>query len=665
MSETKVEQKLASERADDFVRTSEELHETVKELAEARRRVARLSQELDNVRHERNLATEELHNMRVSVFWRATSPARKLFTRFPGLAGFLRRFARAIYRTATGKIFGDIRRRALTSGTQDASPTQREIKAEGVADRLSSESAARLLRDSQCPPSNAAIVSAKEYSPKISLIVPTYNTPSRYLYELIDSVHAQSYDNWQLCFADDGSSDESTKEIIRKAAAGDERIRVALCEENRGIGTASMEAVKLADGEYISMLDHDDVLAPGALSAVVAEIRKHRDVDMFYTDHAMMSKTGELLSVALKPDWSPEFFLNTNYVVHFKTVRKELFDKIEGFTGTHDLYTDGGLILKLMRAGAKIQHIPQVQYYWRMHERSVSDSSARKPGIIRAATDSVDKFLGWKGVSAHSVWATKLQQTGFGIYKLEFPERPIEKIAVVVIAWPGSSFEESFCETFERTVSGQTNIYFVGIGGQPPRPQKQYASSTVVRSQDEFDLFLQGIDAEAIVFVPTGALFPVCDWLAELTGYLNVSPDIGAVGGKVLDSSLKTDSGGIRLLPGLPTMSRGKVDTDHGYWFENTIANDVEAVSLRLMATRMNTIKEIGGPPVFEYDEGASIAYCLKLKEKGLRVVFNPWSKIVVSSEARPLKGVEQKLISKFGQLHDRYYHPQFDLHNA
>ena len=239
----------------------------------------------------------------------------------------------------------------------------------------------QLFAEANQRPRNAAIVDANLYSPLISILLPTYNTPTDFREKAVDFVAQQIYQNWELCIVDDGSTSELFAPILNRYAQRDVRIRVELSPTNGGVIKASQKALEMAKGGFVALLDHDDMLAPSALSSIVDILRSDTSVDVIYTDHINIRENGEPINVALKPGWSPEFFLSTNYIVHFKIFRRSLLIVVDGLNGTDRYLQDAGMMLKLYERGAKFVHCPKILYFWRVHKRSVASGADAKPEI--------------------------------------------------------------------------------------------------------------------------------------------------------------------------------------------------------------------------------------------------------------------------------------------
>jgi len=228
---------------------------------------------------------------------------------------------------------------------------------------------------------------SKEFKkqPLISIIMPTYNTPPEYLKKCIDSVILQSYENWELCIADDASTDSCVVEILEQYASQDSRIKYTVREANGHISLASNSAFEISSGEYISLLDHDDVLWPNALFEVVQCINQDNSIDFIYTDEDKINDGGETHSYPfLKPSWSPEFIESCNYITHFSTMKRKLFEKVGGFRKGYEGAQDWDLFIRIGEITNNIVHLPKILYSWRIHQASTASDTDAKPYVYEA-----------------------------------------------------------------------------------------------------------------------------------------------------------------------------------------------------------------------------------------------------------------------------------------
>ena len=205
------------------------------------------------------------------------------------------------------------------------------------------------------------------YRPKVSVLVPVYNTEEKWLRLCIESVLNQVYDNWELCIADGGSTKNHVRKVLEEYAQHDSRIKVKFLAENRGIAGNSNEALALAAGEFVGFLDHDDELSLSALYEVVKLLNENQDIDFIYSDEDKISTKGWRFYPHFKPDWSPDTLRSCNYITHFAVIRRKIVDDVGGFRTGYEGSQDYDLFLRITKRTQRIAHIPKVLYHWRSH----------------------------------------------------------------------------------------------------------------------------------------------------------------------------------------------------------------------------------------------------------------------------------------------------------
>lgn len=221
--------------------------------------------------------------------------------------------------------------------------------------------------------------------PLISILLPTYNTPETFLRECIESIIVQSYGKWELCIADDNSPDKNVVKIIQEYQAKDARIKLVQRKKNGHISEATNSALKLASGDFVALMDHDDVLWPNALYEFVNVIRSDKTVDFIYSDEDKIDGTGKVHSYPfLKPDFSPEFLESCNYITHFSCIRKTIMEEVGGFRKGYEGAQDWDLFIRISALTSNIVHIPKLLYSWRIHEASTASDTDAKPYVYEA-----------------------------------------------------------------------------------------------------------------------------------------------------------------------------------------------------------------------------------------------------------------------------------------
>lgn len=484
-----------------------------------------------------------------------------------------------------------------------------------------SHALSRLITQSATPAEKLARASSELYSPLISIIIPVYNTPSRFFREVLQSVFAQTYSNWELCLVDDGSSSDVTIAIFEEMEqSADTRVRTRRMEINSGIARASHAALELAKGEFVAFLDHDDLLTPNALSEVIESLRADADVDFIYTDHVMIDRDGYPKYYAEKPAWSPEFLLSTNYIVHFKVVRRGLLVSLGGLRNEVDNVQDLGMTCTLAGAGARIRHLPKPLYLWREHGASVAFSSAAKPGIENLLIQVYDRYLAQSGIAARQTWPDVVKVDRTGVFRLEFTgNRPT--VALIVLSRTLDEDEQGIRARFAPLMAPWVQLHIVTLG-----QTADGLAGIAVESDAAMLRFIHSLDAEIIAFASATGQYIGVNWLDRIVGYAAMDPMIGAAGGKVLDPWLQIRSGGMLSDEAgeYRTIAGGGFDNARSHWFIGQIASNVDAVSSQMMATRRSTLIEMGGIKFHEFGDAAGVAYSAALIQKGYRIVYDP-----------------------------------------
>ena len=239
------------------------------------------------------------------------------------------------------------------------------------------------------------------YEPRISIVIPAYRTRKKYLRELLRSIQKQTYGKWQLCIADGSGEDLCVEEVIRKYMARDSRIRYRKLEKNEGISGNTNEALKMADGDYILLCDHDDVIPPNALFELVKALQD-RDVEIVYTDEDKISMdSSRRFDPNFKPDFNPDLLCSTNYICHLFLFPRSFYEKYGGFREEFDGAQDHDLILRYTEKAGKIVHVPKILYHWRSHYGSTADNPESKAYAFENGARAVEAHYRREGIPAH------------------------------------------------------------------------------------------------------------------------------------------------------------------------------------------------------------------------------------------------------------------------
>lgn len=257
------------------------------------------------------------------------------------------------------------------------------------------------------------------YRPLISIVTPVFNTDPLLLKDCIESVLVQTYDNWELILVDDKSTHAEPREIIQKYADTDYRVKAIFNKKNLHISGATNEGLKVAKGEYIALLDHDDILYPHALFSIVKSVQKTKH-DFIYSDEDKLSEDGKVRSNPFfKPDWSPDFLRSINYITHFAVIKKSLINKVGGFRSEFDGAQDWDIFLRTTRDAKSIYHIQDVLYGWRMSSNSTAQNTEAKPYVVDAQRKALKDDARARGLVATIEQSKYIKDYWFVNYKVK------------------------------------------------------------------------------------------------------------------------------------------------------------------------------------------------------------------------------------------------------
>ena len=260
--------------------------------------------------------------------------------------------------------------------------------------------------------------------------MPVYNPPVHLLRSAVDSVRHQIYPNWELCIADDCSTDSDVRQLMDEYAASDERIKVVMRAENGHISTASNSALSIATGLWVAPVDHDDILADHALALVALSMSEHQDVGLFYSDEDKIDEAGQRRDPFFKPDFDPLLLNGQNYISHLSVFRKDLVDQVGGYREGYEGSQDWDLTLRVSEnlRPDQVVHIPHVLYHWRLHSNSTAALVSAKPYAIEAGERAVQDHLNRIGGSGRVVRVGRL---GHNRVCWTLPE-PAPQVTIVV-----------------------------------------------------------------------------------------------------------------------------------------------------------------------------------------------------------------------------------------
>ncbi len=471
-----------------------------------------------------------------------------------------------------------------------------------------------------------------EYMPKISVIVPMYNTPEKYLRELIDSLVNQTYSNFELCLAD-GS--ESKKDYVQVLVSSDKRIKYKFLNENKGISENSNEAIKLATGDYIALLDHDDVLPLHALYEIVKVINEDSKAEFIYTDEdKLMENLENRLGPHFKPDFAPDTLRSYNYICHFSIFKKSLMDRLDGFNKEFDGSQDYDIILRATEQANKIVHIPNLLYKWRMNEKSVALNSAAKPYAYEAAKRAISASLKRQNIDAEVIDSNIL-----GLYRVIYKVHGNPKVSIII---PNKNHYKDLKRCIDSIGKSTYKNYEIVIVENNSTDRDIFDYYDELKKNDNIKIETCNLDkfnfsklinygvekssGEYVILLNNDIKIITNDWIEILLG-ASQRDDIGAVGAKLLYKNGAIQHAGVVLNL---TGTAGHVNLfakpeEIGYMGRIMIQQNFSAITGALMMVSRKNFESVNG-----MDEKLSVAYndvdlCLKLRKKNKVILYDPY----------------------------------------
>lgn len=527
-----------------------------------------------------------------------------------------------------------------------------------------------------------------------SILVPLYNTPERFLREMIESVMTQTYGKWELCLAD-GSDDAHAfvGRICQEYRQKDSRIKYQKLAKNEGISGNTNECYKMATGNYIALFDHDDLLHPCVLFAYMQAICE-KDADYIYCDEATFkgNSINHMITLHFKPDFAPDNLLANNYICHFSVFGRELLESGELFRSQFDGSQDHDMILRLTAKAKHIVHIPRILYYWRSHKGSVASSIDAKTYAIDAAKGAVADHLTKLGYRNFEIESTRAFATIFRI-KYELTSRPLVSIIIpnkdhvddlsrcvesIINLSTYDNYEIVIVENNSETAEIRT--YYEEISRHPRVQVVEYKGDFNYSKINNFGV--QYAKGEYLLLLNNDTEVITPDWMEELLMYA-MRKDVGVVGAKLYYPDKTIQHAGIVIGLGAHRTAGHThyriPEANVGYMGRLCYAQDVTAVTGACMMVSKALYEELGG-----LDESFTVAlndvdFCLRVREKGLLNIFTPFAELYhYESKSRGSDKKDDRAL-RYQQESDRfrvkwadalakgdpYYNPNFSLDHS
>ena len=474
---------------------------------------------------------------------------------------------------------------------------------------------------------------------KFSILVPLYNTPEKFLKEMIDSVKDQTYQFWELCLADGSDSDHRyVGEICEEYTRNDLRIVYKKLEKNDGISENTNRCIEMSSGEYFGLLDHDDILHQAALFEVM-QVISDRNADFIYTDENTFSETPkDAYCPHYKPDFAPDNLRTQNYICHFSVFSRELLMKSGMFRKGFDGSQDFDMVLRLTENANCIMHIPKILYFWRAHSNSVALNVTAKPYAIIAAKKAISEHLeriGLEGTVTDSIVPST--------YKINYK---IHENPLISILIPNkdhiNDLEKCINSIKEKTTYNnyeiiiiENNSYNVSTFKYYQKLQSAYDNICIVKWEREFNYSainnfgFKHAHGDYIILLNNDTSIISPSWIEEMLMFAQRS-DIGAVGAKLYYPDNTVQHAGVIL--GLLTLAghshRNFNRNDYGYMGRLTFVQNMSTVTAACMMIPRHVFEEING-----FDESFEVAFndvdlCMRIRKAGYNIVWTPYAEL-------------------------------------
>lgn len=490
-----------------------------------------------------------------------------------------------------------------------------------------------------------------DYFPKISIITPLYNTPKHFFMEYIESIKNQTYSNWEICFVDASSK---TLDYIKDVIEKDERIKYKKLEKNNGISENSNEAIKMANGEFVALIDHDDIIAPNALYEIVEHLNKRPETDFIYTDEDKFENNIENRYFPFfKPDFSPDFLRSNNYICHLSVIRKTIIDEIGGFRKEFDGAQDYDLLLRVTEKTKNIYHIPKILYHWRVHNLSTAQNMNTKMYAIEAGRKAIKEHCDRIGLQAEVE-----NETPVGLYRVKYKVQGEPLISIIIPNKDSLSYLKVVIKTIEKSTypnyeiiivennSVKKNVFkYYDIIQKNPKIKVVYYKEKGFNFSKINNYGVQYANGEYLLLLNNDINVITPNWLEEMLA-LCQREEVGIVGAKLLYKDKTVQHAGVVLGMGgiAGHVNRTISDKAPGYYGRVKVINNFSAVTAACLMTKKELYEKVQG-----LDEQFKVAFndvdfCMKIRQLNKLVIYTPYAKLYhYESKSRGYEDTPQK----------------------
>ena len=494
-----------------------------------------------------------------------------------------------------------------------------------------------------------------DYRPLISIAVPAYQTPVEFLKQMIESLISQTYPEWELCIANASPDNEEMQRVLADYSARDSRVRFCNLKENLGIAENTNRAFAMAKGEFMGLLDHDDLLAPNALYEIVRALQEHPQADALYTDEdKVTTELDEHFQPHLKPDFNLDLLRSNNYICHFFVVRRSIVEKAGGFRKEFDGAQDYDFIFRCTENAREVLHVPEILYHWRTHKASTADNPASKMYAFEAGKRAIEANLertGTKGVVSHT------QDLGF--YRVKYPVQGNPLVSVIIPNKDEKETLQTCLEMLNNNTSYQNfEIIIVENNSTTDEIFRYYKELSkdprihLLRWGKEFNYSainnfgVAHAKGEYLLFLNNDVKSINPDWMEEMLGVCQ-RPEVGGVGAKLIypDDTIQ-HAGCVIGMGGIAGHMFVDMPADRtGYLHKASLLQDMSAVTAACLMMKKEVFEEAGG-----FTEELAVAFndvdlCLKVRKNKHLIVYDPYAKLYhMESKTRGAEDSKEKV---------------------
>ena len=496
------------------------------------------------------------------------------------------------------------------------------------------------------------------YSPKISIVVPLYKTPEKYLRRLVESIQQQTYTNWELCLSDGSGDNSPIAGILKEISAKDKRIKIISHDCALQISENTNSAIEAATGDFIAFADHDDELTPHALFECVKALNEKPETLVIYSDEDKMSMDGhKFFQPHFKPDYNPDLLCTVNYICHLFVVSRKVTDKVGMLRKEFDGAQDYDFVFRCVEAvkDEEICHVPKILYHWRCHEDSTAENPESKTYAFDAGRRAVQEHYNRIGVNAEV-----LDGEFLGLYRTKFV-RDYDPLISIIIPNQDHMYDLKRCMDYIDRKSAYKNYEYVIVeNNSTDHATFEYYKKLEKENERAHVVYWDGVfnysainnygasfaKGEYLLLLNNDTEIINPDCLEELLGYCMRS-DVGAVGARLYYEDDTIQHAGVVIgfggIAGHCFVMQPRGTT--GYCHRIICAQDYSAVTAACMMVKRSAFEKVGGLSEDLAVAFNDIDFCMKLRKAGYLIVYNPYAELYhYESKSRGLEDTPEKV---------------------